>query len=51
MADVWVLVGVIAFFGLCVAFVHGCDRIIGPDAESDLDVSSEPEELEAEVVG
>ena len=31
MADLWVVVTVVAFFGLCVAFVWGCDRIIGPD--------------------
>ena len=39
MADIWVLLGVFAFFGLCVAFVYGCDRIIGPDDASDLDAS------------
>jgi hypothetical protein len=43
MADVWVVLAVVAFFGLCVAFVYGCDRIIGPDEASDLEVSSEPE--------
>ena len=37
MADVWVVVTVIGFFGICVAMVHGCDRIIGPDDEADLD--------------
>lgn len=31
MADVWVVLAVVAFFGMCVAFVRGCDRIIGPD--------------------
>ncbi len=31
MADVWVVVAIAAFFGLCVALVWGCDRIIGPD--------------------
>ncbi len=31
MADLWVLVAVIGFFALCVGFVWGCDRIIGPD--------------------
>jgi hypothetical protein len=31
MADVWVVLVVLAFFGLCVALVWGCDRIIGPD--------------------
>jgi hypothetical protein len=36
MADLWVIVTVIGFFTLCVGFVWGCDRIIGPDDESDL---------------
>ena len=31
MADLWVVVATLAFFGVCVAFVWGCDRIIGPD--------------------
>jgi hypothetical protein len=33
MADVWVLVLIVAFFALCVVLVRGCDRIIGPDAD------------------
>jgi hypothetical protein len=33
MADVWVLLLIVAFFALCVGFVRGCDRIIGPDAD------------------
>jgi hypothetical protein len=33
MADVWVLLLILAFFALCVALVRGCDRIIGPDAK------------------
>ena len=31
MADVWVILAVLGFFGVCVALVRGCDRIIGPD--------------------
>jgi hypothetical protein len=31
MADVWVVLTIVAFFALCVALVWGCDRIIGPD--------------------
>ena len=50
MADLWVVVAVLAFFGLCVAFVYGCDRIIGPDDAYDLDESSETEDLVAEVI-
>jgi hypothetical protein len=37
MADFWVLILVFGFFGLCVAFVYGCDKIIGPDDDADLD--------------
>jgi hypothetical protein len=33
MADVWVVLTVVAFFGACVGLVWGCDRIIGPDEE------------------
>jgi hypothetical protein len=36
MADLWVLVTVVGFFALCAGLVWGCDRIIGPDDESDL---------------
>jgi hypothetical protein len=37
MADLWVLVTVIGFFALCVGFVWGCDRIIGPDEVEESD--------------
>ncbi len=36
MADVWVLLLIVAFFGLCVAFVRGCESIIGPDDAEEL---------------
>ena len=49
MADVWGVLVVIAFFGLCVAFVWGCDRIIGPDEPELLDETVS--DLPAEVVG
>ena len=32
MRDLLVLLIVVAFFALCVAYVRWCDRIIGPDA-------------------
>ena len=44
IADLWVVLTVIGFFGLCVALVRGCDRIIGPDdvaLEDDDDADSE----------
>jgi hypothetical protein len=51
MADLFVVLTVLAFFGLCVAFVWGCDRIIGPDDESDLrEVDESAPPLPAEAV-
>jgi hypothetical protein len=51
MADLFVVLTVLAFFGLCVAFVWGCDRIIGPDDASDLREADESvTELPAEAV-
>jgi hypothetical protein len=40
MADLVVVVGMLAFFAICVGFVWACDRIIGPDPEQSAD---EPE--------
>jgi hypothetical protein len=51
MADLWFVLVVLAFFGLCVALVWGCDKIIGPDDASDLQEVDETGELAAEVVG
>jgi hypothetical protein len=31
MSDVLYIVLTLAFFGLCIAYVFMCDRIIGPD--------------------
>ncbi len=42
MADLLVTLTILAFFGLCVGLVRGCDRIIGPDeAEELLDAPDE----------
>ncbi len=49
MADVLVVVTVLAFFALCVALVWGCDRIIGPDEHDLLDDTVA--DVPAEVVG
>jgi len=46
MADVWVLLLIVAFFALCVGLVRGCDRIIGPDDVDEL--ASPPPEAETE---
>jgi hypothetical protein len=35
IADLWVVLTVLGFFAVCVAFVRGCDRIIGPDDAED----------------
>ena len=53
MADIWFVLVIVAFFGLCVGFVTVCERIIGPDPEGvDLSTGSEaivdePEEVTA----
>jgi hypothetical protein len=44
MADIWVVLTVVAFFALCVAFVRGCDVIIGPDESSDLAIANVDED-------
>ena len=31
MADLVVIVGVVAFFAICTAYIVGCDRVIGSD--------------------
>jgi hypothetical protein len=53
MADVWVLLLILAFFALCVVLVRGCDQIIGADDASELGESepSEAETSEPEPVG
>lgn len=51
MADVWVLLLIIGFFGLCVALVRGCDAVIGPDDSADIAPPAEPEATERETAG
>ena len=51
MADVWVLLLILAFFALCVAFVRGCESIIGPDDAEDLAPSSPEGDADREPVG
>jgi len=45
MADVWVVLLIVAFFALCVGLVRGCDRIIGPD---DAELAAPPSEADTE---
>ena len=35
MPDVLVIAALTAFFAIAVVFVHACERIIGPDLESE----------------
>jgi hypothetical protein len=53
MADVWVMLLIVAFFGACVGLVRGCERILGGDDTVDLDARepSEDEVGEREAVG
>jgi hypothetical protein len=56
MADLLFVVITIAFFVVCVGYVHVCDRIIGPDprvsgATGAEDASDEEGELVREVLG
>jgi hypothetical protein len=51
MADVWVLLLIVAFFALCVGFVRGCDRIIGPDDVDELAASPPEADPERDPVG
>ena len=44
MADLVVIVGVIAFFAICVWFVWACDRIIGPDPDADVSELTETQD-------
>lgn len=41
MADLVVILGVLAFVAVCTAYVVGCDRIIGPDATDSTDPALE----------
>jgi hypothetical protein len=53
MADVWVVLTLVGFFALCIAFVRACDLIIGPDESSDLAIAGraedEPERVYEEI--
>jgi hypothetical protein len=52
MADLWVVLTVVAFFAICVAFVAGCDRLIGSDAETiDHDEALVADDAPADAVG
>jgi hypothetical protein len=53
MADLVVVISVVAFFGLCALYVVACDRIIGPAAvpETQAQELRDEEQLAAEVTG
>jgi hypothetical protein len=42
MADLWVVLTVLAFFAACVLLIRGCDRIIGSDETSELEPERDP---------
>ena len=46
MADVWVLLLIVAFFALCVGLVRGCDRIIGSEELAPPEADAEREAVE-----
>jgi hypothetical protein len=49
MADLLVTLTILAFFALCWWLVRACDRIIGPDEESDLAIAEgDPNEAGAD---
>jgi len=47
VTDVILVAIIVAFFALSVLFVRACERIIGPDVESDSGVDSADEERAA----
>jgi hypothetical protein len=51
MADLWVVLTVIGFLGISVAFIKGCDLIIGPDDASEIDRASDEPAQDKSVVG
>jgi hypothetical protein len=42
MRDIVMLVLIMAFFAVCIAYVRWCDRIIGPDPADLTDEELEP---------
>jgi hypothetical protein len=47
IADLWVVLAVVAFFALSVLLIRGCDHIIGSDETSDLAIETEQAPLES----
>jgi len=47
MADLVVVIGVLAFFAISALLVIGCDRIIGPDTDA---LTTEPADAAREEV-
>ena len=51
MYDIISVAFVLGFFGLCLAYIYACDRILGPDEEITVDLTSgEPTEPADEAV-
>ena len=48
MKDILFLAMLVVFFAIAVLFVHGCERIVGPDLEAETPVeTAEPERAAA----
>ncbi len=45
MSDIAFIAAAIAFFGLCVAYVRGLDRIVRAAEEAEEEVQTEPQEV------
>ena len=41
MRDVLMLILIVAFFALCIAYVAWCDRIIGPDPDAGTEIRTD----------
>ena len=44
MADVIFVAVIVAFFGLAVAYVKACERIVGPDTETGAGTGADADE-------
>jgi len=50
MGDVVMVAMIVAFFGLAVALVRGCDSMIGPDPDLGQDSGRTPEHADTSTV-
>ena len=51
MYDIISVAFVVAFFALCVAYTHACDRILGPDEQAEAEATTkDPSEPTGEAI-